>query len=138
MSTITTVALDQNNDPNFDINSILSDQKAVEEIIYTTLFLLLGEWWEQQNVGTPMFQTILGNPASQKGLQIMSAALVERISSVPYVSSVDNVSVAFNPENRGFSFSAQVTTAFSTGILTGFIPGFGTGPYSGFGGGGAN
>lgn len=129
MSTITTLQLDENNDPNWDINSVLADQEAVEEIIYTTIFLLLGEWWEQVNVGTPMFQQILGNPASQKGLQLMSAALVERISSVPYVSSVDDVSVTFNPKTRAFSFSAQITTAFSTGVFAGFIPGFGTGPY---------
>ena len=129
MSTITTLRLDQNNDPDWDINSVLSDQQAVEKIIYTTIFLLLGEWWEQTNVGTPMFQKILGNPASQKGLQVMSAAMVERISTVPYVSSMDDVSVSFDPVSRGFSFSAQITTAFSTGVITGFIPGFGTGPY---------
>lgn len=129
MSTITTLSLDSNNDPNWDIRSVLSDQQAVEEILFTTLFLLLGEWWEQTNVGTPMFQKILGNPASQKGLETMSSAIVSRVSGVPYVSSVDNVSVTFDPVNRGFNFSAKVTTAFSTGVLTGFIPGFGTGPY---------
>jgi hypothetical protein len=111
---ISYLLLDEDYDPILYPQPALTNLKAVEQCIKTTLLLFQGEWWENLNLGTPMFQTILGNRATPNGLQIMSAALSARISSVPYVTAVQDVNITFNPANRLFTYMATVQTSFGT------------------------
>jgi hypothetical protein len=122
IASITYLQLDAEYDPIWDPRAALSDLAAVEQAIKTTILLFQGEWWESLNVGTPMFQTILGKRTTPNGLQIMSQALSARIISVPYVSAVQNVVVNFNPTTRHFSFSATAQTAFGIANVS-FAPG---------------
>lgn len=114
MSAITYLRLDSSNDPIFYPSAALSDLDAVAQAIRTRILLFEGEWWEDLNDGTPMFQEILGAPAGGPNRQIMELALTQRIAQTPYVSSVQDVSIEFNTETRELSFSATAQTAFGT------------------------
>jgi hypothetical protein len=117
-SVITYLRLDAEYDPVFDNTATLSDLEAVRQAIQTRLALFQGEWWEDLNDGTPMFQEILGQRASQNGLQAMALVLNERIAGTPYVQGVQNVNIVFNAANRSFTYTATALTAFgSTDIV---------------------
>lgn len=114
MSTFSVRKIDANNDPVYTSSpsDFLVDLDAVQQEIYTSLLLFQGEWWENSAVGTPWFQTILGNAASASGLAAMSAALVNVINGVPYVTNAVMQSIVFNPSTRALSFVCYVQTAF--------------------------
>jgi hypothetical protein len=116
MNTITYLQLDADYDPILDPAASLQDAAAVRQAIQTRILLFLGEWWEDLNEGTPMFQKILGTRVTPNNQQIMAQSLATRITGAPYVSAVQNVNVSFNPKTRGFSFSATAQTAF--GVVT--------------------
>ena len=106
--------LDANWDPIFDPEAELSDLQAVAQAINTRLRLFQGEWWANLNDGTPMFQEILGQRASGNGQKVMATALAQRVSGTPYVSSVENVAITFDPITRKLSFSCTAQTSFGT------------------------
>lgn len=114
--------LDSNNDPVFDPDAELSNIDAVAQAILTRLKLFQGEWWSNLNDGTPMFQEIIGQRASQSGLQIMALALSNRIAGTPYVSGVQDVNISFNAKNRTLSFSCTALTSFGN-VPVQFNPG---------------
>jgi len=118
MAAIQYLRLDSNLDMIWDGNAALLDLDAVTQAIQTRILLFQGEWWENLNEGTPMFQSILGAPGSAKSQAAINLALIQRISGTPYVSSVENVSSSFDPMTRKFSFSATAQTAFGTAVVS--------------------
>ena len=111
MSTISYLQLDSQNDPSFANGTSLTNLAAVEQLILTRLNLFLGEWWENLNLGLPVFQSMLGQLGSQRTQTAISLAIQSNIAGGPYVTSVANVSTAFIDEKQ-FTFSADVYTAF--------------------------
>jgi hypothetical protein len=111
-STISAIALDANYEPIFaSQQALLIDLDAVAQTIGTTLRLFQGEWWESLTDGTPLFQSILG-PGRQ--LAAVAAVIRTRILSVPFVTSISNVSISLNRASRALSYSCSVQTAFGT------------------------
>lgn len=121
MASITYLRLDGSNDTIWQGQSALTDLYAVTQAIQTWIQLYMGEWWENLNIGTPMFQSILGSPGSPKNQTVMQNILTQQIQKVPYVISVDTVTVAYSPITRAFSYKASVTTAFGPVTVT-FVP----------------
>jgi hypothetical protein len=126
MPSITYLQLDASYDPIFNPANSLTDIDAVRQAIMTTILLFQGEWWENLNAGTPMFQLILGHRATPNNLQIMEQALSNRIASVPYVSGVLSISVNFDNRTRKFSYQATVSTSFGN-ITVSSSPGLNAG-----------
>lgn len=122
IASILYLRLDANYDLVWDPNAELSDLQAVGQAIKTRLLLFEGEWWENLNDGTPMFQEIISQRASPGGQQIMALALTQRIAGTPYVSAVQNVSVTYNQVTRAFTYRCTVQTSFGT-IPISFTPG---------------
>jgi len=112
MSVITYLRLDADYDPVFDPNVALTDLQAVEQAIKTRILLFEGEWFENLNEGTPMFQDILAHQANPANLANMELALTARISGTPYVAAVLNITITFNPVTRALSYSATVQSVF--------------------------
>jgi hypothetical protein len=110
MSAIAYLQLDAQNDPIFASGTSLTDAAAVEQAVLTRLNLFLGEWWENLNLGLPVFQIILGHLASPRGQAAMQLAIRQNIEGAPYVTSVGKVITAFT--NGQFKFSAEYTTSF--------------------------
>lgn len=107
---ITYLLLDSSYDPVFDPGVSLTDSQAVRQAILTRLRLFLGEWWENINLGLPVFQRMLGQLGSQRTQNAISLAIQQQIRAVPYVSSVTNVQMNFS--NGKFTFSATAQTSF--------------------------
>ena len=120
MSSISYLQLDSSNDPIFADNTSLTDAAAVEQAVLTRLNLFLGEWWENLNLGLPVFQVILGQLASQRGQSAMQLAIRQNIQGAPYVTSVGKVTTSF--VNGQFKFSAVYTTAFGTSTVSSNLP----------------
>jgi hypothetical protein len=120
MATITYRKLDQNGDPlqGAGQNSFVSDIDAVAQAISTRLKLLQGEWWENLNAGTPLFQSMLGVAGAGRHPETIALLLTERILGTPYVTSVSNVATSYNGGTRAFQFSCQVQTQFGTLTVT--------------------
>lgn len=112
MSTIKVRRLDENNDPVFGggMNDYITDADAVAQIIRTRLQLYRGEWWEDLNIGIPMWQSILGQMGPSK--TVADRILSKCIASTPYVVRV--VSFISTLENRVYSCQAVVETEFGT------------------------
>lgn len=108
--------LDQNGDYIFGINqnAFLIDINAVVQAIKTTLLLFTGEWWENINDGTPMFQSILGQSGIQK--TAIDRILQQRILSVPNVTGLLNLQTSL--ANRQYLFYVAVSTQFGTVVLS--------------------
>ena len=114
--TITYLLLDAQYDPVFDPTVALVDAQAVRQAILTRLRLFLGEWWENINLGLPVFQSMLGQLGSQRVQAAISLAIQTQIEAVPYVSSAYNIQTAF--DNGRFTFSAAAQTAFGPVVVT--------------------
>ena len=108
--------------PNYDplwgngTANFLADLQAVTQCIGQRLRLFQGEWWENFNDGTPMFQSILANPGTPSSLNAMAALIEQQILGTPFTNSVINIELSYNPANRQFSLYGQVLTPF--GIVT--------------------
>lgn len=113
MATITVRALDQNWDPRRGngLQNFLTDVNAVGQIIATRLKLLQGEWFQNTNDGTPLFQSLLGHSTTVQGV---ASILRQRILSAPYVTSINSLFVNYSAGGRAFTFTANVSTQFGS------------------------
>lgn len=102
--------LDAQYDPVFIPSASLTGAQAVAQNILTRLRLWLGEWWENLNLGLPVFQSILGQLGTGRGQQAMALAIQQQIEQTPFVTSVTNIQFSF--ENGQFTFTCSVQTAF--------------------------
>jgi hypothetical protein len=93
------------------IADFYADKQAVAQAIQTKLLLLYGEWWENVKLGVPLFQSILGVGNTSNGIALI---LRRTILSVPYVTTVSNVTVTYSGSNRVYTFSCVVQTQFGT------------------------
>lgn len=114
--TIQYLQLDAQNDPIFDPTANFTDLNAVTQAIKTRLNLFLGEWWENTNIGLPMFQVILGQLGSKQGLSAMTLAVQQNIAGAPYVTAVTDVNVTFI--DGRLSITAMAFTQFGPVNLT--------------------
>jgi hypothetical protein len=114
MASILYLALDASNDPNFNVNDELSGTYAVAQAVLTTLKLFYGEWWEDLNLGLPVFQSILGQLGTSSGLAAMQLAIQQQILTVPYVTGVSNISVLFSGGRLTFTATVQTTFGATT------------------------
>ena len=111
--TIRVRTLDVNGDAmrGAGLSNFSADLMAVAQIILTRLKLLQGEWFEDLNQGTPLFQQLLGKPTTSDGILLV---LRERILGTPYVTGISNIGVTYQGSSRAFTFSATVQTQFGS------------------------
>lgn len=117
---ISYLALDAGYDPIFDPAQSLTNAAAVSQVILTSLKLFLGEWWEDFNIGLPVFQKILGQLGSDKGQKAIKLVIQQHIEKTPYVTVVKDV--AYDFVDGQFSFTATAETVFGT-VTVSNIPG---------------
>jgi hypothetical protein len=96
MATFAYLQLDDAYDPIFADGTALTDAAAVAQAILTRLKLFFGEWWENLNLGLPVFQQMLGQLGSARGIAAMELAITQNIAGLtPYVTAVTDVQVSF-------------------------------------------
>ena len=111
---------DANNDPIEGANGpvFIADLDAVAQIIYTTLRLLLGEWWENLTIGFPLFQSLIGSsgsPTNQAGVMLI---IQQTILSCPYVLQIIDFSFVHNTATLNSTFTATVSTQFGNLVVS--------------------
>jgi hypothetical protein len=124
MMSTPTIMVQQNempqNDPIEGANGpvFLADLDAVGQIIYTTLRLLLGEWFENLSIGFPLFQSLIGSsgsPTNQAGVMLI---IQQTILPCPYVLQIVDFSFVHNTATFNSTFTATVSTSFGTLVIT--------------------
>lgn len=100
----------------------LIDIFAVAQLIDTSLLLLQGEWWNDLTAGLPLFQQIIGVSGVGNNPQIAALLIQQTIMEVPYVNSIADIQLSYDPLTRSFTYSCKVYTAFGT-VDTTFVPG---------------
>lgn len=103
-------------------SQFLSGSEAVAQAIVTHIKLLLGEWWEDVNQGTPLFQSILGKPGSEEHLNSVdniykAMILSTELDGLSLVHSLDNYERDYNSSTRAYKFIATVTTIYSESVV---------------------
>ncbi len=106
------VALGPNNDPIWAPGTSLTGAQAVAQSVLTRLNLFLGEWWEDLNLGLPVFQQMVGQSAGQARLNAMRLSVQRVVQGVPYVTSATVEQVGFT--SGALSFTVTVQTAFGS------------------------
>lgn len=119
MPQITYLALDTDYDTIWQPINQLSDAVAVQQAVLTRLQLFQGEWWESLGIGLPVFQSMLGQLASQRGLNAMSLLIQDQILGTPLVVSVQDVQLSFT--NGRLGFTALYTSTFGNTAVNGNI-----------------
>jgi hypothetical protein len=108
---LTTRKQDVNGDP--DWNTTLYNLDAITQIIGTTIKLFQGEWWENTNLGTPLFQKILGVYGATAAA--VSTLLQARILSLStWVTGLSNVTCTYTASTKTFAFKADASTIYGT------------------------
>jgi len=114
MATIKIRKLDSSYDPEFGQGQqdFAEDIDAVAQIVKQMLLLFMGEWWENKKNGIPMFQSILGKGRGDKGRKAVDSIIQNRVLSAPYVTGINSVTSAYDPETRDYTITMTVDTKF--------------------------
>ena len=96
----------------------LADLDAVAQIIYTTLRLLLGEWFQNLTIGFPLFQSLIGSSGAPTNQTQVMLIIQQTILSCPYVLQIIDFSFVHNTVTLASTFTATVSSSFGTIIVT--------------------
>lgn len=101
------------------LSNFVTDKNACAQAVYTRLYLLLAEWWEDTTDGIPMWEKILATSGSPDNIAAIDLIFQTRISKTTGVKSITAWSSNFDHETRKYTFSATVDTdygAFSISV----------------------
>lgn len=114
--------IDSNGDYVFgqNMDGFYSGAKACGQAIYTSLKLLQGEWWEDQQDGLPLFQHILGQSGTLEHIRGADMLIQERILGVEGVTAISSFESSYDSAKRTYTITnATVQTQFGDVILKG-------------------
>lgn len=111
--------LDSNGDYVFGHNEddFYHGKAAVGQAIYTSLKLLLGEWFEDTSLGMPLFQHIIGANGSPDNLRGADLLVRDVIIGVQGVKGIKSFSSSF--ENRVYAVECIVDTVYGDVTISG-------------------
>ncbi|MFV0241376.1 MAG: hypothetical protein ACK5H4_15230 [Lacrimispora sphenoides] len=108
--------LDQNDDYTFGKrDGFYFDTDAVAQAVKTRLLLLRGEWWENPDDGTPLFENILGQRfRTDETPAEADLILSERITGTIGVAEIIDFSSRINVDTREYSANITIRTIYDT------------------------
>jgi hypothetical protein len=108
--------LDANDDYTFGKRDVMRyDTEAVAQAVKTRLLLLLGEWWETPDDGTPLFERVLGRRfRTDEPLTEVDLILSERINGTQGVTEITRFDSTLIPDSREYSASVIIKTVYDT------------------------
>jgi len=98
--------------------NFLNGSEAVIQAVYTRLYLLYGEWWENTEDGTPFWQKIIGVSGKPQNIAAIDLIFQTRISETKGVKNIVNYSSTWDSQARKYSFTCTIDTDYSTITLT--------------------
>jgi hypothetical protein len=110
--------LDQNDDYTFgQRNEFYNGIEAVAQAVKTRLRLLKGEWWEDVNDGTPLFEEVEGQFLASIGdIERIDLVFAERITGTQGVIEITSFESELNPNTRTYSASITMNTIYGEGF----------------------
>lgn len=108
-------------DGQFALTQTLSEEVA--QLLYTRFRFFQGEWFLDESVGVPWYQSILGQKQSAA---VVSQILRNVVATCPGVASVDSFSLATQPDRSAvvrFSCTLSDGTVLKSSDFTPFIVG---------------
>lgn len=107
--------LDENGDMIFGQGkyNYCEDLEAIGQAIKTKILLLKGEWWEDIEDGTPLFQKIF-TQRSESGKNAVDIILKTRILEVEGVTNITSFKSEINVASRTYSSTISVETTSGT------------------------
>ena len=112
--------LDTNGDMNFgnqQADFYRDNPEAVAQAVWTRLRLWVGEWFIDTTEGTPYQQAVLG----KNTVQTVEPAIRSRILETEGVTSIDEFSLTFDPDERKASISATISTVYGQAVVQGVL-----------------
>jgi len=94
------------------MSDFYKDADAVGQAIRTRLLLLYGEWWEDQEDGTPLFEEILRKSMTDSGLKAVDLIVKDRILGVDGVAAIKQYKSEVNRRSRTYSIEAVIETIY--------------------------
>lgn len=94
------------------------DAQAVGQAVKTRLLLLYGEWWEDTDNGTPLFQEILRKSMSDKSVQAVDLIIKDRILDVDGVDSITSFKSTVDKRTRVYRADVELATIYGETSLT--------------------
>ncbi|EKQ56261.1 MULTISPECIES: hypothetical protein [unclassified Clostridium] len=85
---------------------------AVKQAIQTKLGLLKGEWWENKELGLPLFQSILGQIGVKDNISIVDTLIKKQIIGTIDVTGIESFSSIYDSANRSYLFTCKVNTKY--------------------------
>lgn len=113
--------LDENGDYIIGCRDEMHDgTEAVAQAVKTRLLLLFGEWWENRQDGTPLFEKVLG-----KRLRVdetpdeIDLVFSERINGTQGVSEITQFESQIDAERRIYTADITIKTVYNTEFTIG-------------------
>lgn len=105
--------LDKNGDYTFGQGkyNFKKEAEAVSQAIRTKVLLLYGEWWENLEEGTPLFEGIFSQKNTPEGKSAVDMILRERVLDTEGVLRVSSFESTLG-QNKTYSVVMSVETVF--------------------------
>lgn len=100
------------------LSNFVTGINAVAQAVYTRLYLLYGEWWENTEDGTPFWQKIIGVSGKPQNIAAIDLIFQTRISETKGVKSIVNYSSTWDSSTRKYNFTCTIDTDYGTTTLT--------------------
>lgn len=89
--------------------------EAVAQAVKTRLLLLLGEWWENRQDGTPLFEKVLGQRLRvDETPDEIDLVFSERISGTQGVSEITMFESKIDADSRAYTAEITIKTVYDT------------------------
>lgn len=89
--------------------------EAVAQAVKTRLLLLFGEWWENRQDGTPLFEKVLGQRLRvDETPDEIDLVFSERISGTQGVSEITRLESKIDAESRAYTAEITIKTVYDT------------------------
>lgn len=99
-------------------NDFYEGTNAVSQAVYTSLKLLYGEWWEEQDQGLPLFEQILGTSGAAENIQAVDLIIQSRIDKVQGVIGIQDYTSNFDGKSRTYTASCTVQTQYGDATIS--------------------
>lgn len=106
--------LDSQGDHTFGGSKLdyFTETEAVAQAIKTKLLLLEGEWWEDLELGFPLFTEVLGQTGTKDALEAIQLLVTEKMFEVEHVMAVEEYVGTLDRQTRQYSATCIVETEY--------------------------
>lgn len=88
------------------------DVEAVAQAIQTNIKLLQGEWWEDVEIGTPLFQKMLGRSMTDERKDAIDLIIKDRIMNTKDVETITSFESEFDMRTRTYTMICNISTSY--------------------------